>query len=350
MAPNRLTLMAMCGAVVVTLTGSIVSAAPMENPTAQKIELPSSTGELKPIVQTLSALPEYSTLVAAVGATDDGGAIVDALAAAGPFTVFAPNNAAFTTFLELNGLTVEKLLASPDLSTILANHAVAGKFTAADVLAMDLPIEVETLGGSKLKIEKVDGDIIVGGQKVVQPDIMATNGVIHGMDGVVMATDPQTSDSTDDAKDELQPIVETLSALPDYSTLVAAVGVAADSEEKKIVDDLVAGGPYTVFAPDNAAFTAFLEKSGMTAEQILASPDLAGILGNHVVAGKFTAADVLAMDLPIEVPTLGGAMLKIDKTTNGDVLVGGQKVVKPDIMATNGVIHGINGVITVPTA
>jgi uncharacterized surface protein with fasciclin (FAS1) repeats len=40
--------------------------------------------------------------------------------------VFAPNNAAFTTFLELNGLTVEKLLASPDLSTILANHAVAG--------------------------------------------------------------------------------------------------------------------------------------------------------------------------------------------------------------------------------
>jgi|AntAceMinimDraft_12_1070368.scaffolds.fasta_scaffold88479_3 hypothetical protein len=110
---------------------------------------------------------------------------------------------------------------------------------------MDLPIEVETLGGSKLKIEKVDGDIIVGGQKVVQPDIMATNGVIHGVDGVVMATDPQTSDSTDDAKDELQPIVETLSALPDYSTLVAAVGVAADSEGKKIVDDLVAGGPYT---------------------------------------------------------------------------------------------------------
>jgi hypothetical protein len=98
MAPNRLTLMAMCGAVVVTLTGSIVSAAPMENPTAQKIELPSSTGELKPIVETLSALPDYSTLVAAVGATNDGGAIVDALAAAGPFTAGMAPRSRFVCF------------------------------------------------------------------------------------------------------------------------------------------------------------------------------------------------------------------------------------------------------------
>jgi uncharacterized surface protein with fasciclin (FAS1) repeats len=64
---------------------------------------------------------------------------------------------------------------------------------------------------------------------------------------------------------------------------------------------------------------------------------------------KFTAAEVLAMDLPAELPTLGGAMLKVDKTADGDVIVGGRKVNKPDIMATNGVVHGIDGVITDPT-
>jgi uncharacterized surface protein with fasciclin (FAS1) repeats len=61
---------------------------------------------------------------------------------------------------------------------------------------------------------------------------------------------------------------------------------------------------------------------------------------------RFTAADVLAMDFPVEVPTLSGSMLKIDKTTAGDLLVGGQKVVKADMMASNGIIHGIDGVIT----
>jgi uncharacterized surface protein with fasciclin (FAS1) repeats len=54
------------------------------------------------------------------------------------------------------------------------------------------------------------------------------------------------------------------------------------------------------------------------------------------------------MELPIEVATLGGTMLKIDKTPEGDVIVGGQKVVKPNMMASNGVIHGIDGVITDP--
>ena len=62
--------------------------------------------------------------------------------------------------------------------------------------------------------------------------------------------------------------------------------------------------------------------------------------------GKYTAADVLAMELPAEVPTLDGHTIKIDKTTDGDVLIAGNKVVAPDIEASNGVIHGIDGVIT----
>ena len=61
---------------------------------------------------------------------------------------------------------------------------------------------------------------------------------------------------------------------------------------------------------------------------------------------KYTAADVLAMELPVEVPTLNGHAINIDKTTDGDVLIAGNKVVATDIEASNGVIHGIDGVIT----
>lgn len=64
---------------------------------------------------------------------------------------------------------------------------------------------------------------------------------------------------------------------------------------------------------------------------------------------KYTAADVLALELPVEVETLGGAKLKVDKTMDGDVMVGGVKVVKPDIMTSNGVVHGVDGVITDPS-
>ena len=85
-----------------------------------------------------------------------------------------------------------------------------------------------------------------------------------------------------------------------------------------------APAPYLqVFAPNDAAFTAFLVESGKTPEEILADPKLRETVANHVIEGKFTAADVLAMELPVELATLGGATIKIDKTTDGDVLVAG---------------------------
>ena len=73
----------------------------------------------------------------------------------------------------------------------------------------------------------------------------------------------------------------------------------------------------------------------------------------HVIKGRYTAADALALDLPIEVPTLDGEnSVRIDKTVDGELLVGGVKVIAPDIEAANGIIHGMEGVIVdvVPNA
>ena len=120
-----------------------------------------------------------------------------------------------------------------------------------------------------------------------------------------------------------------------------------DSAPYSLFDFILFSAPYsTVFAPDNSAFAAYLRKTGLTAEELLTSPALKTLLANHVIQGKFSAADVLAMELPVEVATLTGAMLKIERTVLGGVFVGGQRVDRPDIMSANGVIHGIGGVIT----
>ena len=80
-------------------------------------------GEPKLIGETLQAEPEFSTLVALVTAAEP---TADDLAAEGPFTLFAPVNEAFTDFLKTSGLTVEEVLANPDLKEILAHHVVEG--------------------------------------------------------------------------------------------------------------------------------------------------------------------------------------------------------------------------------
>jgi uncharacterized surface protein with fasciclin (FAS1) repeats len=119
---------------------------------------------------------------------------------------------------------------------------------------MELPAEAGTLAGNMVKIEKVDGTIIVGGRKVIMPDIMATNGVIHGIDGVILETTvaidtteaPATVTGT---MDDLKPIGETLSLDPDFSTLVAAVSSAVPpAGAEPITEVLSPQGPITVGA------------------------------------------------------------------------------------------------------
>ena len=130
-------------------------------------------------------------------------------------------------------------------------------------------------------------------------------------------------------------IVDTAVAAGDFNTLVAAVKAA------ELVETLKAEGPYTVFAPTDAAFAKLPEG---TLESLLKPENkakLAGILTYHVVAGKVMAADVVKIT---EAKTVNGKMLKIS-TMNGKVMVNGANVVKTDIECSNGVIHVIDAVV-----
>ena len=147
--------------------------------------------EQKNIVQIASSIDDFSTLVAAVKAADLAGT----LQGDGPFTVFAPTNASFE---KLPAGTVEALLkpeAKDQLTNILTYHVVAGKFKAEDVIKAindnDGKFSIKTVAGEKLTASIYDGKVVLtdskgGKSTVAKTDVMASNGVIHVIDSVVM--------------------------------------------------------------------------------------------------------------------------------------------------------------------
>ena len=130
------------------------------------------------IVAAAQATPDLSTLVTAVTAAD----LVDTLKGKGPFTVFAPTNAAFADIQS----TVDTLLKpanKKDLQNVLTYHVVPGTYTAADLKDGQ---ELTTVQGEKLTVS-IDGDTVkVGDATVTQADVTTSNGVVHVIDTVLV--------------------------------------------------------------------------------------------------------------------------------------------------------------------
>ena len=287
------------------------------------------------IVDVASGNADFSTLVAAVKAAD----LVETLSGDGPFTVFAPTNAAFEA---LPDGTLDTLLdpANKDqLAGILTYHVVAGKVMAADLSDGQ---EVETVQGGTLTVG-IDGDKVTltdengATVNVTDTDIEASNGVIHVIDGVVT---PKAAAAEDGGETASGTIVDVASGNADFSTLVAAVKAAS------LVETLAGEGPFTVFAPTNAAFEALPAGTVDTLLMPENKDKLAGILTYHVVAGKVMAADLTDGQ---KVKTVQGAELTVgidgDKVTLTDATGNTVNVVDTDIEASNGVIHVIDGVV-----
>jgi uncharacterized surface protein with fasciclin (FAS1) repeats len=128
------------------------------------------------IVDVAVSAGTFKTLVAAVQAAG----LVDTLKGKGPFTLFAPSDAAFA---KLPAGTVEGLLKDlPKLKSILTYHVVAGKVMAADVMKLT---SAKTVQGQMVNIQ-VNGGVKVNGANVVTADVMADNGVIHVIDTVIL--------------------------------------------------------------------------------------------------------------------------------------------------------------------
>ncbi len=147
--------------------------------TSSETSLEQSGDQAKDIVDTAAASDDFKTLVAAVKAAG----LVETLKGEGPFTVFAPTDAAFAKLPEG---TLEELLkpeSKEKLTSILTYHVVPGKVMAADVVLVE---SATTVQGGDVEIA-VDGDkVVVGGANVTVTDLQCSNGVIHVIDAVMM--------------------------------------------------------------------------------------------------------------------------------------------------------------------
>lgn len=134
----------------------------------------------KDIVDIAAGNPNFSTLVSLVKKAG----LVDVLKGSGPFTVFAPTNDAFA---KLPKATLEAVGKDKDLLIkVLTYHVVAGKVTAADVVKLK---SAKTVQGSKVHINVKGGKVRINKSNVVKTDIMASNGVIHVIDTVLIPAD-----------------------------------------------------------------------------------------------------------------------------------------------------------------
>ncbi len=275
------------------------------------------------IVQIAQSNPELSILVEAVGSAG----LVDTLKGRGPYTVFAPTNAAFASLLTELGVTKEQLLADKALlTTVLTYHVLPGAVRRADIPAGKA---IATVQGSIFKVDAMGSALkITDGRNrtanITATDIQAFNGVVHLIDKVILPANKN--------------VVQTAQSLPDFSILVEAV-VAADLQGA-----LSGEGPFTVFAPTNTAFAALLSELGVSKEALLANKALlTKVLTYHVVSGR-----VLKADVPVgaAVTTLQGETL----TVNASLAITDQRgrsanIIATDVLTSNGVIHAIDKVI-----
>lgn len=312
------------------------------------------------VVASTQADPaEFTVLLAAVQAADP--IVLEALSnPEGTYTVFAPTDAAFVAAFEALGVTAEDVLANPELLTaILFYHVIPGtEFNAEAVVALDGAYAGTLLPDSPLYFSVAEGVAYVNEAAVVTADIQASNGIVHVIDGVLL---PEAEEeATEEAMME-EPMMEPVGSLadtviaassaeaPEFTVLLAAVQAA----DPMVVEILSTGGPYTVFAPTDAAFGALLEALGMDAETLLADTDLLnGVLAYHLVPGVFTSAGVVELASMEDGAWLASILPGYYVTLSLDgesVLVNDSTVIEVDVNATNGVIHVIDTVLLPPS-
>jgi len=283
------------------------------------------------IVQIASANPDFSLLVSAVVKAD----LATTLSGTDLFTVFAPTNAAFNaaaTALGLaDGAAMVAALSSADLAKVLLYHVAAGRNLAAGLVAGPLPTAYEFEGAPanvtlSLSSGVVITDTVLTQATVTSADIVASNGVIHVIDKLLVPPGVLN-------------IVQMAQLNPIFSTLVGAV-VAAN-----LAGTLSAPAPLlTVFAPVNAAFAAI-----QATVDGLSVPQLTTVLTYHVLG-----IQVLAADIPFATPvgTLATSQtITINNATPpaiatiSDTTATAANIVAVNIRASNGVIHVIDKVL-----
>jgi transforming growth factor-beta-induced protein len=265
----------------------------------------------------------FSTLISAAVKAD----LVTTLLETPNLTIFAPNNDAFT----MSGINPSEIDAEA-LAAVLTYHVVGAK-----VLSTEIPSEAATVNGKNIHFSLTSaGNYINGNTEIVAVDIESGSGVVHVLNKVLL---PPTGN-----------IVETtigLTADGEFTSLVAALQRTANegTPEQNLLTVLSSNGPFTVFAPTNAAFQALLDSNmDWTSLNDIPLDVLVSVLTYHVVPARAYDKDLpAALNSNGEIPTAQGQNITID--LNNLTINQTSNIVAVNTNATNGVIHVINSVL-----
>lgn len=279
------------------------------------------------IYQTAKANPDLSSLVAAI----DKAGLSDELSNSGAsFTVFAPTNDAFSAFLSANGFNSLNDVPVDVLTSVLLNHVVDGRKMAAD-LTTGYVNTLATFGSTtshlSLYVNTSAGVTLNGSSKVTAADVKASNGVVHVVDQVI----------------GLPTVVTFAISNPDFSTLVQALTRPDLSTD--FVSILSGAGPFTVFAPTNAAFSALLTELGASSLDDIDAATLEKVLTYHVVSGNILAESLSNNQV---VGTLNGDSFTIHLMSGAQIMDANDRtsnIIATDVQGSNGVVHVIDKVI-----
>ena len=284
--------------------------------------LPTDTPEpTNTVVDIVVNSPVHNVLEAAVLQADLAGA----LSGEGPFTVFAPTDDAFLSLAGALGATAEDLLALPELADILLYHVVGSTALSSDLTDGQT---IASLNGAEVTVTINEAGIFINDAQVTVADLVADNGVVHVIDAVLI---PPTSEPTGT-------VVDIVVNSEVHNLLEAAV------LEADLAETLSGEGPFTVFAPTDDAFIALAEALTLAPEDLLALPELADILLYHVVGATALSTDLSDGQM---VTTLNGADVTVTINEAG-IFINDAQVIVADLVATNGVVHVIDAVLTPP--
>jgi uncharacterized surface protein with fasciclin (FAS1) repeats len=290
--------------------------------------------ETNTIVDFVSSNADYSILLEALLLAD--GDLPSVLAGEGPFTVFAPNNAAFTAFLSANNFTSLGDIPTDILTQVLLNHVVSGNAVSSSLTTgyevSSLSTATPTGNNMSLYINTDDGVVINGIATVTTADVSVDNGTIHAVDTVI----------------GLPTVVTFAVADPNFSILATALtrsDLTFDFDGILSTANGTAPAPFTVFAPINSAFVALLAQLDVASLEDIDGPALTETLEMHTVAGTNLLASSLTDNMTIE--TVGGNITA--NVTDGPTLTDANdrvsSIVATDVQASNGVIHAIDRVL-----
>ena len=258
--------------------------------------------------------------------------LAETLQGVGPYTVFAPTDAAFVAFLKTTPYATLNDVPKDVLTQILLNHVVSGKVKSTDLstgyvktLAKSATSGTNTMS---MYVDLTSGVKLNGVAKVTTADVMASNGVIHVVDAVI----------------NLPTIVTHAVANPSFTTLVAALTYNPASGFAGILSG-TASSPFTVFAPTNTAFGAFLTETGFSGLAAIPANVLEKTLKYHVVAGANVQSSQLTNDQVVGTFSGQNVTVKFNPTRLLDVSARNCNIIAVDVQCSNGIIHVLDKVL-----